>query len=117
MDGDMTLVAAYREYLRETLKVLRIKLVISLGHASAWFLGPFYGSKSQIGGLSSPKLVTVEHLDQEPWCERDGIVFVKATHPSFWGPNSRKRCLKSYGDEIGLLIAARRLARIPDVTQ
>src|SRR5215475_4708514 len=29
-----------REYLRHTLKILKIRLVVSLGHASAWFLGP-----------------------------------------------------------------------------
>lgn len=110
---DASFTESYRKYLRHTLDVLNLRLVISLGNPCAWFLGPFFGSNWQLGQLKSSRYVTIRHLDIEPLRERDGVVFVNATHPSHLN-NRDKRNLASYVNETGLLICARRLAMIPD---
>ena len=110
---DASFTNRYRDYLRETLSELNIKLVISLGNPCAWFLGPFFGEDWGLGALRSPSDVKIKHLDVEPLRERGGIVFVNATHPSHLN-NRDKRSLENYGNEIELLIHARKLAGIPD---
>jgi hypothetical protein len=115
MRDDLELTNAYREYLRHTLRELDIKLVISLGYAPAWFVGPLCGPNWRLGQLASWKHVTRALFDSDPLGElSSGIIFVNATHTSHWAANASKRCLPAYGDEIGLLIEARRRAQIPD---
>jgi hypothetical protein len=110
---DIAFTNEYRDYLRHTIAALNLKLVISLGNPCAWFLGPFFGSDWQLGRLTSSRHVKIAQLDVDPLRERDGVVYVNATHPSHLN-NRDGRNLDKYGDETGLLIYARRLARIPD---
>lgn len=115
MRDDAALTNAYRQYLRHTLEELDIKLVISLGHASAWFLGPFCGPNWALGQLDSSRDVKIRHFDLEPLRRSNGIVFVSATHPSYGAANERRRDLPApYGSEVGMLIHARRQAGILD---
>jgi hypothetical protein len=114
MRDDIAFTNAYRWYLREVIQALDIRLVISLGNSSAWFVGPFFGPDWSLGRLRSPRHVRIRHLDIEPLRRRDGVVFVNATHPSHLEVNRRKRSLNGFGDETELLVCARRLAGIPD---
>jgi hypothetical protein len=111
MRDDKDCTNAYRKYLKHTLEVLDIKLVISLGLAPAWFLAQPIGAE---WGSSSRNVSTKKHLDVAPLCHEEGVVYVKATHPAHWDANTKLRQLEQYGGEIGLLINSRKLAGIPD---
>jgi hypothetical protein len=95
---------------------MKPKLVISLGFASAWFLGPFFGHDWALGKFSSPSRISTRDFDAEPLRLRDGIVFVNATHPSHLHNRDRRR-LERDANETALLVRARELANVEQVLQ
>jgi uracil-DNA glycosylase len=116
MRDDRAFTQAYRDFFRRTLESLRPKIVITLGFAAAWFLGPFLGEDWALGRIPSPRLIQTIHLDVEPLRMHCGIVFVNATHPSHLH-NRELRRFHQDENETALLVRARRLAGIPDASE
>lgn len=114
MRSDIELTNAYRDFLKLCIETLEAKLIIALGIAPAWFVGPLIGSGWRCGVKSLARLRTAD-LDTEPTQISSGLVFVAVTHPSH--PQNRKHRRFSVEDvnEVGLITRARRMAGIPNL--
>ena len=117
MRSDRAFTNAYREFLQLCIDRLDPKLIITLGIAPGWFVGPLAGKSWRCGLADRYTKIGMADLDVEPIRNDRGLVFVAVTHPSH--PQNRKYRTFNPGDvnEFGLLTRARRLAGIPDFSR
>jgi uracil-DNA glycosylase len=116
MRDDPEFTSGYREFLRVCIRDLDPKLVITLGFAPAWFVGPLIGPSWRCGLHVSSTTLRSRDIDVEPAQMKHGPVFVAMTHPSH-ANNAKYRDLAE-GDvsETDLLTRARRMAGIEETS-
>jgi uracil-DNA glycosylase len=102
-----------RAFFARTLKNLEPRIVVTLGIAPAWFVGPFAGVSWRPSQFNSSRDMRATDLDNEPVRAASGIIYVAGTH---WSriSNSRYRGLTA-DDERRLLRRALQCSRsVPD---
>lgn len=110
MRDDAAFTGAYRDYFRLCLRMLRPRLIITLGIAPAWFMGSLAGPSWRCGRATSSRKLNARDIDVEPGYVGN-IVLVAATHPSH-ANNSRLRAFASDEDEAALLRRAAVMAGV-----